>query len=65
MIDDPKHPVSAGGLGGYEFEDDPSCSGARDVLTAAIDAGIDWLDTSEGQRLLCSVTTRRSTATVA
>jgi hypothetical protein len=31
MIDDPNHPVSAVGLGGYEFEDDPSWSGARDV----------------------------------
>ena len=35
------------GLGGYELEGDPSWSGARDVLTAAIEAGIDWVDTSE------------------
>jgi len=35
------------GLGGYELESDPSWSGARDVLTAAIEAGIDWVDTSE------------------
>ena len=35
------------GLGGYELESDPSWSGAREVLTAAIEAGIDWVDTSE------------------
>jgi aryl-alcohol dehydrogenase-like predicted oxidoreductase len=39
--------LSAVGLGGYEFEDDPDWPGARDVLTTAIDAGIDWIDTSE------------------
>jgi aryl-alcohol dehydrogenase-like predicted oxidoreductase len=39
--------LSAVGLGGYEFEDDPDWAGARDVLAAAIYAGIDWLDTSE------------------
>jgi aryl-alcohol dehydrogenase-like predicted oxidoreductase len=39
--------VSRIGLGGYEFEDDPDWAGARDVLAAAIDAGIDWLDTAE------------------
>jgi aryl-alcohol dehydrogenase-like predicted oxidoreductase len=39
--------VSKVGLGGFEFEDDPDWGGARDVLTAAIDAGIDWLDTAE------------------
>jgi aryl-alcohol dehydrogenase-like predicted oxidoreductase len=39
--------VSKVGLGGYEFEDDPDWAGARDVLAAALDAGIDWLDTSE------------------
>jgi aryl-alcohol dehydrogenase-like predicted oxidoreductase len=39
--------VSKVGLGGYEFEDDPDWAGARDVLAAAIDAGIDWLDTAE------------------
>jgi aryl-alcohol dehydrogenase-like predicted oxidoreductase len=35
------------GLGGFEFEDDPDWAGAREVLSAAIDAGIDWLDTAE------------------
>ena len=35
------------GLGGYEFEDDPDWPGAREVLVAAMEAGIDWLDTSE------------------
>ncbi len=40
-------PYSVVGLGGYEFEDDPGWHGARDVLSAAIDAGIDWIDTSE------------------
>ncbi len=35
------------GLGGYELESDPSWSGARDVLAAAIGSGIDWLDTAE------------------
>jgi len=35
------------GLGGYEFEDDPDWPGARDVLFAAIEAGIDWIDTAE------------------
>jgi aryl-alcohol dehydrogenase-like predicted oxidoreductase len=39
--------LSAVGLGGFEFEDDPDWPGARDVLTAAVDAGIDWIDTSE------------------
>jgi aryl-alcohol dehydrogenase-like predicted oxidoreductase len=39
--------VSRVGLGGYEFEDDPDWAGAREVLSAAIDAGIDWLDTAE------------------
>ena len=39
--------VSKVGLGGYEFEDDPDWAGAREVLAAAIDAGIDWLDTAE------------------
>lgn len=39
--------VSRVGLGGYEFEDDPDWPGARDVLAAALDAGIDWLDTAE------------------
>jgi aryl-alcohol dehydrogenase-like predicted oxidoreductase len=36
------------GLGGYELEDDPGWPGARDVLSAAIEAGVDWVDTSEG-----------------
>jgi aryl-alcohol dehydrogenase-like predicted oxidoreductase len=35
------------GLGGFEFEDDPDWPGARDVLLAAIEAGIDWIDTAE------------------
>jgi aryl-alcohol dehydrogenase-like predicted oxidoreductase len=35
------------GLGGYEFEDDPDWPAARDVLVAALDAGIDWIDTAE------------------
>jgi aryl-alcohol dehydrogenase-like predicted oxidoreductase len=39
--------VSRVGLGAYEFEDDPDSAGARDVLTAALGSGIDWLDTAE------------------
>ena len=39
--------ISRVGLGGYEFEDDPDWPGARDVLAAALDAGMDWLDTAE------------------
>jgi aryl-alcohol dehydrogenase-like predicted oxidoreductase len=39
--------ISKVGLGGYEFGDDPDWAGAREVLSAAIDAGIDWLDTAE------------------
>jgi aryl-alcohol dehydrogenase-like predicted oxidoreductase len=39
--------LSLVGLGGYEFEDDPGWPGARDVLEGAIEAGINWLDTSE------------------
>jgi aryl-alcohol dehydrogenase-like predicted oxidoreductase len=35
------------GLGGYEFEDDPGWPGARDVLAAAAESGIDWVDTAE------------------
>jgi aryl-alcohol dehydrogenase-like predicted oxidoreductase len=35
------------GLGGFEFEDDPEWRGARDVLLAAIEAGVDWIDTAE------------------
>jgi aryl-alcohol dehydrogenase-like predicted oxidoreductase len=35
------------GLGGYELESDPSWPGARDVLSAALDAGVDWIDTAE------------------
>ena len=35
------------GLGGYELEDDPGWPGAREVLSAAVEAGIDWIDTSE------------------
>ncbi len=39
--------LSSVGLGGYEFEDDPDWPGAREVLTAAAEAGIDWIDTAE------------------
>ena len=35
------------GLGGFEFEDDPDWPGAREVLLAAIEAGIDWIYTAE------------------
>jgi aryl-alcohol dehydrogenase-like predicted oxidoreductase len=35
------------GLGGFELEDDPSWPGARDVLLAAIEGGVDWIDTAE------------------
>jgi aryl-alcohol dehydrogenase-like predicted oxidoreductase len=35
------------GLGGYEFEDDTDWPGARKVLLAAIESGIDWIDTAE------------------
>jgi len=35
------------GLGGFELEDDPSWPGARDVLLAAIESGVDWIDTAE------------------
>ena len=35
------------GLGGYELEDDPTWPGARDVLEAAVESGIDWIDTAE------------------
>src|SRR6476619_852657 len=35
------------GLGGFEFEDDPDWPGARDVLLASIEAGVDWIDTAE------------------
>jgi aryl-alcohol dehydrogenase-like predicted oxidoreductase len=35
------------GLGGFEFGDDPGWPGARDVLLAAIEAGVDWIDTAE------------------
>jgi aryl-alcohol dehydrogenase-like predicted oxidoreductase len=39
--------VSVVGLGGYEFEDDPGWTGARDIVEAALEAGIDWIDTAE------------------
>ena len=39
--------VSVVGLGGFEFEGDPDWRGARDVLFAAIEAGVDWIDTAE------------------
>ncbi len=35
------------GLGGYELGQDQGWSGSREVLTAAIESGTDWLDTSE------------------
>ena len=35
------------GLGGYELGQDQGWSGAREVLTAAIESGTDWVDTSE------------------
>lgn len=35
------------GLGGFELGDDPDWPGARDVILAAIDAGVDWIDTAE------------------
>src|SRR4051812_8620528 len=35
------------GLGGFEFEDDPDWPGAREVLLAAIETGVDWIDTAE------------------
>jgi aryl-alcohol dehydrogenase-like predicted oxidoreductase len=35
------------GLGGFEFEDDPNWPGAREVLLAAIETGVDWIDTAE------------------
>ena len=35
------------GLGAYELGAEPSWSGARDVLTAAVDAGCNWIDTAE------------------
>jgi aryl-alcohol dehydrogenase-like predicted oxidoreductase len=39
--------LSRVGLGGYELEDDPRWPGARDVISAAVESGIDWIDTSE------------------
>lgn len=39
--------VSVVGLGGYEFEDDPGWAGGRDIVEAALGAGINWIDTSE------------------
>ena len=35
------------GLGGYEFGSDPAWAGGREVIEAALDAGINWIDTSE------------------
>jgi myo-inositol catabolism protein IolS len=35
------------GLGGFELEDDPDWPGAREVVLAAIEAGVDWIDTAE------------------
>jgi len=39
--------ISKIGLGGYELGDDPAWPGARDVLVAAAEAGITWIDTAE------------------
>ena len=39
--------VSVVGLGGYELEDDPGWAGARDIIEAALEAGTNWIDTSE------------------
>ena len=39
--------LSAIGLGGYEFEDDPTWEGARAVIAAALESGITWVDTAE------------------
>jgi aryl-alcohol dehydrogenase-like predicted oxidoreductase len=35
------------GLGGYEFGADPSWAGGGDVIEAALDARINWIDTAE------------------
>jgi aryl-alcohol dehydrogenase-like predicted oxidoreductase len=40
-------PLSVVGLVGYEFGDDPGWAGVRDVVEAAIGAGINSVDTSE------------------
>jgi aryl-alcohol dehydrogenase-like predicted oxidoreductase len=39
--------LSVVGLGGYELGADPAWKGARAVLDAAIDSGINWIDSSE------------------
>lgn len=39
--------ISVVGLGGYELEDDPGWAGARDIIEAALEAGTNWIDTSE------------------
>jgi aryl-alcohol dehydrogenase-like predicted oxidoreductase len=39
--------ISVVGLGGFEFEDDVGWIGARDVIEAALGAGMNWIDTSE------------------
>lgn len=35
------------GLGGYELGQDQGWSGAREVLAASVEAGVDWVDTAE------------------
>jgi aryl-alcohol dehydrogenase-like predicted oxidoreductase len=35
------------GLGGYELGSDPGWAGAREVIAASIEAGVDWIDTAE------------------
>ncbi|MEP6973213.1 MAG: aldo/keto reductase [Actinomycetota bacterium] len=35
------------GLGGYELGQDQGWVGAREVLTTAIESGVDWIDTAE------------------
>jgi aryl-alcohol dehydrogenase-like predicted oxidoreductase len=39
--------ISAVGLGGYEFQETPGWTGARDIVEAALGAGTNWIDTSE------------------
>jgi myo-inositol catabolism protein IolS len=39
--------LSVIGLGGYELQDDPGWAGAREVVESALEAGINWIDTSE------------------
>jgi aryl-alcohol dehydrogenase-like predicted oxidoreductase len=39
--------LSVVGLGGYELQDDPGWAGAPGILEAALESGINWIDTSE------------------